>query len=81
MNMHVKKGVTGIRKVMEVMEVVTSGITKLSATEYELQLSIRRSGFIPRRRNSDYDLLDTPDALDESPQVICEPPHQIVELV
>ena len=66
---------------MEENVVSASGTTKLSATEYELQLSIRRSGFIPRRRNSDYDLLDTPDALDESPQVICEPPHQIVELV
>ena len=66
---------------MEENVVSASGTSKLSATEYELQLSIRRSGFIPRRRNSDYDLLDTPDALDESPQVICEPPHQIVELV
>ncbi len=66
---------------MEENVVSASGTTKLSATEYELQLSIRRSGFIPRRRNSDYDLLVTPDALDESPQVICEPPHQIVELV
>ena len=66
---------------MEENVVSASGTTKLSATEYELQLSIRRSGFIPQRRNSDYDLLDTPDALDESPQVICEPPHQIVELV
>ena len=66
---------------MEENVVSASGTTKLSATEYELQLSIRRSGFIPQRRNSDYDLLDTPDALVESPQVICEPPHQIVELV
>ena len=66
---------------MEENVVSASGTTKLSATEYELQLSIRRSGFIPRRRNSDYDLLDTPDALVESPPVICEPPHQIVELV
>ena len=36
---------------------------KFSATEYELQLSIQRAGFIPKRRNSDYELLETPDAL------------------
>ncbi len=66
---------------MEENVVSASGTTKLSATEYELQLSIQRAGFIPKRRNSDYDLLPTPDALADAPDTISQPPRQAVELV
>ena len=66
---------------MEENVVSASGTTKFSATEYELQLSIHRSGFLPVRRNSDYERLDTPNALIEAPEVICQPPVHAVELV
>ena len=66
---------------MEENVVSASGTTKLSATEYELQLSITRAGFKPARRNSDYVRLETPNALENAPNVACEPPSQIVELV
>lgn len=66
---------------MEENVVSASGTTKFSASEYELQLSIRRSGFLPIRRNSDYDLLETPNALEQAPEVACNPPNQAVELV
>ena len=66
---------------MEENVVSASGTTKLSATEYELQLSITRAGFKPVRRNSDYVRLETPNALENAPHVACEPPSQIVELV
>ena len=66
---------------MEENVVSASGTTKFSATEYELQLSIQRAGFIPKRRNSDYELLETPDALVNAPETISQPPRQAVELV
>ena len=66
---------------MEENVVSASGTTKFSATEYELQLSIRRAGFVPVRRNSDYVRLETPDALVNAPEVSSQPPTQIVELV
>jgi|TARA_Y100000994_G_scaffold233163_2_gene220973 cyclic dehypoxanthinyl futalosine synthase len=66
---------------MEENVVSASGTSKLSATEYELQLSIKRAGFIPVRRNSDYNLLETPNALIEAPEVKCHPPIHAVELV
>ena len=66
---------------MEENVVSASGTTKFSATEYELQLSITRAGFMPVRRNSDYDRLDTPNALENAPNAACHPPSQIVELV
>ena len=66
---------------MEENVVSASGTTKLSATEYELQLSITRAGFSPVRRNSDYERLETPNALENAPNVTCHPPSQIVELV
>jgi len=66
---------------MEENVVSASGTTKFSATEYELQLSIQRAGFIPKRRNSDYDLLETPNALVDAPETISQPPRQVVELV
>jgi cyclic dehypoxanthinyl futalosine synthase len=66
---------------MEENVVSASGTTKFSATEYELQLSIQRAGFIPKRRNSDYELLETPDALVNAPEANSQPPRQAVELV
>ena len=66
---------------MEENVVSASGTTKFSATEYELQLSIQRAGFIPKRRNSDYELLETPDALVGAPETNSQPPRQAVELV
>ena len=66
---------------MEENVVSASGTTKFSATEYELQLSIQRAGFTPKRRNSDYKLLETPNALINAPDTPSQPPHQVVELV
>ncbi len=66
---------------MEENVVSASGTTKLSATEYELQLSIHRAGFVPIRRNSDYEHLETPNALIDAPEVTCSPPIHSVELV
>jgi cyclic dehypoxanthinyl futalosine synthase len=45
---------------MEENVVSASGTTKFSASEMELQHVIRRAGFTPRRRDSDYVLLETP---------------------
>ena len=47
---------------MEENVVSASGTDKMQATEIELQDAIIRAGFVPRRRNSRYELLDTPDA-------------------
>lgn len=66
---------------MEENVVSASGTTKFSATEYELQLSIQRAGFIPKRRNSDYELLETPNTLADAPDTASQPPSQVVELV
>ncbi len=66
---------------MEENVVSASGTTKFSATEYELQLSIQRAGFIPKRRNSDYELLETPNTLADAPDTVSQPPSQVVELV
>tara|TARA_Y100001954_G_scaffold65315_1_gene71021 strand:+ start:163 stop:1347 length:1185 start_codon:yes stop_codon:yes gene_type:complete len=66
---------------MEENVVSASGTTKFSATEYELQLSISRAGFLPIRRNSDYVHLETPNTLIDAPEVACKPPNHAVELV
>ena len=65
---------------MEENVVSASGTTKFSATEYELRFH-STAGFIPKRRNSDYELLETPDALVGAPETISQPPRQAVELV
>lgn len=49
---------------MEENVVSASGTTKFSASEVELQNLIQRSGFIPIRRNSRYEFLDTPKLVD-----------------
>ena len=46
---------------MEENVVSASGTTKFSASEMELQHVIKRAGFTPVRRDSDYLLLETPD--------------------
>ena len=50
---------------MEENVVSASGTTKISASERELQRLIRRAGLTPRRRNSRYELLETPSEGDE----------------
>lgn len=45
---------------MEENVVSASGTTKFSASEKELQYVIRRAGFVPQRRDSDYIMLETP---------------------
>lgn len=45
---------------MEENVVSASGTTKFSASEKELQYVIRRAGFVPQRRDSDYVVLETP---------------------
>jgi len=44
---------------MEENVVSASGTSKMDASEVELQSSIKRAGFTPQRRNSDYDHLQT----------------------
>lgn len=46
---------------MEENVVSASGTTKVEASEAELQRAIHRAGWKPRRRNSRYELLDTPE--------------------
>lgn len=66
---------------MEENVVSASGTTKFSASEQELQTSILRSGFLPQRRNSDYQYLETPDTTNSLPKANCLPPTQTVEFV
>ena len=58
---------------MEENVVSSSGTTKTSASERELQLIVSRAGFVPIKRDSDYNLLDT-ETIDE--EVISPPPIQ-----
>jgi 2-iminoacetate synthase ThiH len=44
---------------MEENVVSASGTSKISASERELQNTIIRAGFIPKRRDSDYQYLET----------------------
>lgn len=66
---------------MEENVVSASGTTKFSASEQELQTSILRSGFLPQRRNSDYQYLETPETTNSLPKANCLPPIQTVEFV
>ncbi len=49
---------------MEENVVSASGTKKMEASEIELQSAIERAGFQPQRRNSDYDILETPKMVD-----------------
>lgn len=61
---------------MEENVVSASGTDKMQATEIELQDAIIRAGFVPRRRNSRYELLDTPDAKSSLSEMPAPPPTQ-----
>lgn len=63
---------------MEENVVSASGTDKMQATEIELQDAIIRAGFRPRRRNSRYELLDTPEAKSSLSQMPAPPPTQFV---
>jgi len=58
---------------MEENVVSASGTTKVLTTEDELQEAISRAGFTPLRRNSNYELLDTPEPKID-PQAFPTPP-------
>ena len=62
---------------MEENVVSASGTDKLQASEDELQSIIIRAGFIPRRRNSRYELLKTPVLGTKISDLACPPPSQI----
>ena len=48
----------------------------MQASEIELQDAIIQAGFIPRRRNSRYELLDTPVAKTKLADLPAPPPTQ-----
>ena len=60
---------------MEENVVSASGTKKLEASEIELKDSIRRAGFTPQRRNSDYDELDTPLVAQDPSQMAAPTPN------
>ena len=62
---------------MEENVVSASGTDKLQASEDELQSIIIRAGFTPRRRNSRYELLKTPDLGIQLSDLPCPPPSQL----
>ena len=61
---------------MEENVVSASGTEKTCALEVELQDTVSRAGFMPRRRDSDYVLLDTPELVGNSQELASPPPMQ-----
>ena len=61
---------------MEENVVSASGTEKTCALEVELQDTVSRAGFMPRRRDSDYVLLDTPELVENSQGLASPPPMQ-----
>ena len=61
---------------MEENVVSASGTEKTCALEVELQEAIRRAGFIASRRDSDYNLLLTPDVSPDVQAFPAPPPLQ-----
>ena len=61
---------------MEENVVSASGTDKMQASEIELQDAIVRAGYIPRRRNSRYELLDTPSPKTKIENLPAPPPTQ-----
>ena len=61
---------------MEENVVSASGTQKMQATESELQDAIIRAGFKPRRRNSRYEMLETPEAKSRLSEMPAPPPTQ-----
>ena len=64
---------------MEENVVSASGTTKTLAGEDELQRTILRSGFIPQKRDSDYNHVET-DILEDG-RLACPPPPQPIQLI
>jgi len=58
---------------MEENVVSSSGTTKTSASERELQLIVSRAGFVPVKRDSDYNLLKTKKIIED---IFSPPPTQ-----
>ena len=61
---------------MEENVVSASGTEKMSASEVELQQTIIRAGFIPVRRNSRYELLQTPESQTNDDRLYAPIPNQ-----
>ena len=61
---------------MEENVVSASGTEKTCALELELQEAVSRAGFVPRRRDSDYNLLETPQVGPDAQTFACPPPLQ-----
>jgi len=61
---------------MEENVVSASGTSKMEASETELQDAIIRAGFKPRRRNSRYELLETPPGSTVLADLAAPPPSQ-----
>ncbi|MBS72155.1 MAG: dehypoxanthine futalosine cyclase [Thermoplasmata archaeon] len=58
---------------MEENVVSAAGTTKVLCTEEELQYAITKAGFKPKRRDSEYNLLETPKLVIEAHQYISPP--------
>ena len=63
---------------MEENVVSASGTDKTCALEVELQEAVRRAGFVAKRRDSDYNLLETPDVASDVQAFPAPPPLQPV---
>ena len=61
---------------MEENVVSASGTNKIQASELELQDAIVRAGFVPRRRNSRYEHLETPSPRTKLSELAFPPPSQ-----
>jgi cyclic dehypoxanthinyl futalosine synthase len=61
---------------MEENVVSASGTNKIQASELELQDAIVRAGFVPRRRNSRYEHLETPSPKTKLSELASPPPSQ-----
>ncbi len=61
---------------MEENVVSASGTDKLEASEIELQDAIVRAGYRPRRRNSRYEVLETPQSETKLENLAAPPPSQ-----
>ena len=61
---------------MEENVVSASGTNKIQASELELQDAIVRAGFVPRRRNSRYEHLETPPPTTKLSELASPPPSQ-----
>ena len=61
---------------MEENVVSASGTEKMEASEIELQTAIVKAGFTPRRRNSRYELLLTPEPITVLSELAAPPPAQ-----